>query len=244
MSSDASRLDTAAAVAARLGENANPEQAARLQRYFKTGPGEYGAGDVFIGLKVPQVRAVARQARWLPLAEVSTLIQSEVHEHRLCALLILVGQYQRQSAPGVKALIFDAYLDFLKAGRVNNWDLIDTSAPYLGAELVGRPEASVLLDGFASSSSLWERRFAIMASWAFLRVGDGSHTLRLAVTLLGDHHDLIHKAAGWMLRELGKTQPGQLREFLESHVKQMPRTMLRYAIEKFPEAERQLWLSR
>lgn len=242
--SDASRPDTATAVADLLRESANPEQAVQLQRYFKTGPGEYGAGDIFIGLKVPQVRAVAGQARWLPLAEVTKLIQSEVHEDRLCALLILVGQYQRQSSPGAKTVIFDTYLQFLKAGRVNNWDLIDTSAPHLGAELVGRPEASVLLDGFAKSNSLWERRFAIMASWAFLRVGDGSHTLRLATTLLGDQHDLIHKATGWMLRELGKTQPGQLREFLELHVKQMPRTMLRYAIEKFPEAERQLWLSR
>lgn len=238
------RLETAAAVAAALRENANPRQAAQLQRYFKTGPGEYGAGDVFVGLKVPQVRLVAKQARWLPMVEISQLIRSQVHEDRLCALLILVGQYQRQSSPGAKAMIFDNYLLFLKEGLVNNWDLIDTSAPYLGAELLQRPEASVLLDNFARSKSVWERRFAIMASWAFMRNGDASHTLRLASRLLDDHHDLIHKATGWMLRELGKTAPAALREFLDKHVKQMPRTMLRYAIEKFPEAERQLWLKR
>lgn len=215
-----------------------------MQRYFKTGVGEYGEGDVFIGLRVPQVRAIASKARWLPMAEVAKLISSKVHEERLCALHILVAQYQKQSAPGAKSLIFESYLGFLRAGYVNNWDLIDTSAPYLGVELVGRPEASVLLDNFAKSVSLWERRFAIMATWAFMRGGDASHTLRIATQLLGDQHDLIHKATGWMLRELGKSQPGELRQFLEQHVSVMPRTMLRYAIEKFPDPERQLWLSR
>lgn len=237
-------LNTAAAVAGLLREDANPGQAALLQRYFKTQPGEYGEGDIFIGLKVPQVRAVARQAKWLPLAEVAQLMQSQVHEDRLCGLHILVGQFQHQSSPGARSLIFDKYLEFLKAGRVNNWDLIDTSAPYLAVELLGRPEASILLEGFARSNSIWERRFAIMATWAFLRGGDSGPTLRIAERLLGDKHDLIHKATGWMLRELGKTQPGKLHDFLEAHVTEMPRTMLRYAIEKMPEDARRQWLKR
>lgn len=238
------KVETAASVIELLRENANPKQAALLQRYFKTGAGEYGEGDVFIGLKVPQVRAIATRARWLPMDEVSKLMASRVHEERLCALHILTAQYQKQSSPGAKALIFEKYLEFLRAGYVSNWDLIDTSAPYLGVELVRRPEASVLLDNYAKSELLWERRFAIMATWAFMRTGDTSHTLRIAATLVSDRHDLIHKATGWMLRELGKSQPGQLRDFLELHIAHMPRTMLRYAIEKFPEAERQLWLSR
>lgn len=244
MSGSAGRVDTAEAVAGLLRENANPKQAALLQRYFKTGAGEYGEGDIFIGLKVPQVRAVAGRARWLPLAEVSKIINSPVHEDRLCALHIMVGQYQRQSSPGAKATIFDNYLGFLKAGLVNNWDLIDTSAPYLAAELLGRPEASVLLETYAKSESVWERRFAIMATWPFMRAGDPSHTLRIAESLLADKHDLIHKACGWMLRELGKTRPDLLRDFLERNLPQMPRTMLRYAIEKFSEDERRQWLRR
>ena len=237
-------VDTAAAVASLLRENSNPGQAALLQRYFKTGVGEYGEGDIFIGLKVPQVRAVARRAKHLPTVEIARLMASDVHEDRLCGLHILTAQFERARTQEARAAIFHDYLEFLHAGRVNNWDLIDTSAPRIAEALLQMPDASQILDSHAASTSLWDRRFAIMATWPFLRIGDASPTLRIAATLLTDKHDLIHKAVGWMLRELGKTQPGKLRDFLDAHVTEMPRTMLRYAIEKFPEVERQLWLSR
>jgi 3-methyladenine DNA glycosylase AlkD len=238
------KLETAAAVASSLRENANPRQAALLQRYFKTGVGEYGEADVFIGLKVPQVRLVSRQARWLSLTEIKKLIDSDVHEDRLCALLILTEQYQRFEPVEVKTRLFEAYLGFLHAGRINNWDLIDTSAPRMAAELLARSDAMQLLIYHAESASLWDRRFAMMATWPFLKSGNPTPTLQIAGKLLGDQHDLIHKATGWMLRELGKTYPQLLRDFLENQLRLMPRTTLRYAIEKFPEPERQGWLRR
>ena len=208
---------------------ADDEHAALLQRFFKTAPGQYGEGDRFLGLRVPQVRKVAREFRALPLTEVAALLQSEWHEVRLLALIILVGQYRSGDAKAREG-IYRLYLANTK--RINNWDLVDASAPYIvGAYLETRSRAP--LRRLARSRSLWERRIAILATFHFIQNGDFADTLSIVTMLLGDRHDLIHKAAGWALREVGKRDRAVLRAFLDEHAHEMPRTMLRYAIEHF-----------
>jgi 3-methyladenine DNA glycosylase AlkD len=208
---------------------ADDEHARILQRFFKTGPGEYGEGDKFLGLRVPQVRKVAREFRALPLTEVAALLESEWHEVRLLALLILVDQYRRGDAKARDA-IYRLYL--ANTSRINNWDLVDTSAPYIvGAQLATRGRAP--LRRLAHSRSLWERRIAILSTFHFIQNGDFDDALAIVTMLLGDRHDLIHKAAGWALREVGKRDRAVLRAFLDEHAHEMPRTMLRYAIEHF-----------
>ncbi len=224
-----------------LRQLANPETSRLLQRYFKTGPGQYGAGDLFLGIKVPPLRNLARQGCGIAHDEVQELLASEFHEERLLALLIWVGQYSRH--PERRQQIVADYLSNTK--RVNNWDLVDLSAPGLvGNWLVERGEAAIDLETLARSDWLWDRRIAVLATLALIRVGSFQATLRLTRLLMHDGHDLMHKACGWMLRELGKRSPELLREFLNAEVEQMPRTMLRYAIERFPEPERRSWLSR
>ena len=227
-------LATADDVRSALAELTNPADAAQLQRYFKTGPGEYGEGDVFIGVRVPAVRAVVKRFRGLGYDEVDALLDDPIHEHRLAALLLLVAAARRDPA-GVR----DRYLAAVRRGRVNNWDLVDLSAPEaLGDGLVGGDRT--VLDELAASASLWERRVAVLATFAFLRRGDPTPTLVLAERLLGDREDLIQKAVGWMLRELGKrVSRDALVEFLDSHAARMPRTMLSYATEHFTPEERQ-----
>ena len=214
-----------------LREAAEPERIEMLQRFFKTGPGGYGEGDVFLGVRVPAVRAVARRHADLVLEDVSDLLHSPIHEERLAALVILVRRYDRANESD-KQRIFDLYLQ--NTLYVNAWDLVDVSAPHIvGAQLLGRGETGRrALDRLVSSPSVWERRIAIMATFAFVRAGCCDETLRLARVLLDDGHDLIHKATGWMLREVSKRDQVLLVSFLDCHASDMPRTMLRYSVER------------
>lgn len=215
---------------------ADPEKAKILQRFFKTGPGQYGEGDIFVGVMVPKSRLVAKKFGDLPLEEIETLLKSKVHEERLVALLILIQKYAR--APDKKE-IFDFYV--LNANRINNWDLVDLSAPnILGAHLIERDRR--LLYRLAKSDSVWERRMAIVATLCFIRNNDFADTLKIAEMLLQDTHDLIHKATGWMLREVGKRDLVVEEEFIAKHCRVMPRTMLRYAIERFPESKKRRYM--
>ena len=227
-----------AAIQGELESLADPGHAAILQRFFKTGPGEYGQGDRFRGLRVPVLRKLAKKYRHLPLAAAVNLLQSAFHEDRLLALLILIQRYY----PGDAALqgeIHHLYLEH--RGLVNNWDLVDASAPHLlGHYLRHRPKNP--LTRLAASRVLWDRRMAIIATFDFIRQGEFDQTLRIARLLLGDPEDLIHKAVGWMLREVGKREVAVAEAFLAAHYRRMPRTMLRYAIERFPEARRQAYL--
>jgi len=217
---------------------ANPQNALHLQRFFKTGPGQYGEGDQFLGIRVPVLREQAKKFKDTPLADVQILLTSAYHEERLCALLLLVQKFSRGSDAEKKSI----YALYLRNTRyVNNWDLVDLSAylivgPYL-ADRDRRP-----LYALARAASLWERRIAIMSTFHFIKNNQFADTLAIAVLLLTDREDLMHKAVGWMLREIGKRDLAVEKEFLKSHYQRMPRTMLRYAIEKFPENERQRYL--
>ncbi len=225
-------------VRARLREHADPEDAHGARRYFKTGPGEYGEGDVFIGVRVPALRRLAKELRALPPGDAAALLRSPVHEERLLALLVLVGAY----AGGDDALrgrIFQLYL--ANTRFINNWDLVDSSAAdVVGAHLHGGDRS--LLDRLAASDSVWERRITIIATLHYIRRGEFADTLRVAALLLHDRHDLIHKAVGWMLREVGKRDREAEEAFLREHCRAMPRTMLRYATERFPEPLRLAYL--
>jgi len=219
-----------------LKSMADPDKAAILQRFFKTGLGQYGEGDIFLGVMVPQSRKVAKKFGQLKLVEVKTLLYSRIHEERLVALLILVWRYSSAlSSREEKEEIVKFYLDNIK--QVNNWDLVDLSAPnILGAHLIYRDRR--LLYRLARSENVWERRIAILATYPFIRNGDFSDTLKIAEMLLHDRHYLIHKAAGWMLREVGKRDTASEEAFLEKYFSVMPRTMLRYAIERLSESRR------
>ena len=222
-----------------LAARADPAAAAILRGFFKTGPGEYGAGDRFRGIRVPALREVARQVADMPLRDASRLLASPYHEDRLLALLVLVRQFERGDA-AARRRIYDTYLAHTR--HVNNWDLVDLSAPNIaGAWLLARAPAP--LRRLVVSGNLWERRIAIVATHAFIRAGRFDLTLELAARLLADREDLLHKAAGWMLREVGKRDAAALRGFLGRHAAVMPRTMLRYAIERFNRAERLRWLA-
>lgn len=232
-------LSTAQGVRAALAEVANAADAGFLQRFFKTGPGEYGAGDVFIGVRVPAVRAVVKRFRGLPLDEIDALLDDPEHEHRLAGLLLLVEA--SRASPGAAG---ERYLAAVRRGRVNNWDLVDSSAEHLlGEWLVDRDRS--LLDDLAASPVLWERRVAVLATFAFIKRGDASTTLDLAARLLDDREDLMHKAVGWMLREVGKRVSREaLLGFLDAHAARMPRTMLSYATEHLTPEERAAYRSR
>ena len=230
---------TAVAALASLRKLANKEKAKILQRFFKTGPGQYGAGDKFFGITVPQTRELARQYRDLSLTEIKKLLASPVHESRLLALMILVLRFPKASVAEQKQ-IFNFYLSV--TARVNNWDLVDLSAPQIvGGYLASRDRK--ILRCLACSRSLWERRVAIVSTFYFIRRNEFSPTLDIARRLLGDPQDLIHKAAGWMLREVGKRDRKAAGSFLRRHCRRMPRTMLRYAIERFPEKTRRRYLN-
>ncbi|HEY0674246.1 MAG TPA: DNA alkylation repair protein [Longimicrobiales bacterium] len=234
-------MSTAAAALADLRKLADPEDAAFLQRFFKTGPGEYGAGDVFLGIRVPATRRIAKKYHDLPLAEVRKLLRAQEHEARLLAVIILTMQYGKASE-AQRAKIFDLYL--ANTRYINNWDIIDVSAPRIvGAHLFNGGDAG-LLDELAQSKSLWERRIAILATAYFIGQDEFRPTLRIAQKLLRDEHDLIHKASGWMLREVGKRDREALTSFLERHARAMPRTMLRYALEKFSAGDRARFMVR
>jgi 3-methyladenine DNA glycosylase AlkD len=233
------RLKPAAAILRRLRSLGNPESAKILQGFFKTGPGEYGEGDVFLGLRVPETRRLAKEFRDAAgLADIKELLQSELHEARLFALMLLVEQFQRGDEPKRRE-IYDLYL--ASTNRINNWDLVDVSAaPIVGGWLFARSRAP--LHRLAKSKSLWERRISVIATLHFIRQGDFADTLKICELLLDDEQDLMHKACGWMLRETGKRDVKTLERFLDRHAAAMPRTMLRYAIERFPEPRRQHYL--
>jgi len=213
-----------------------------LARFYKTGPGEYAEGDLFLGGTVPQTRSVAKKYQNLELKELEKLFNSPFHEARLCAAIILNHQFEKSKQPQDRKKLFDFYLKQVKANHVNNWDLVDVSAPRMGAYLTEIDNPMPMLLKLSKSKSLWERRVSMILTFALIRAGDLEPTIIIAETLLKDDEDLIHKASGWMLRELGKRDVMMLRRFLSEHAHEMPRTMLRYAIEKLPERERKQWL--
>ncbi len=225
-------------VRARLQELASRETAEVLQRFFKTGIGEYGEGDVFIGIKVPPLRRLATESQSLPLKTIKGLLKSKIHEERTLAVMILVCRFARGDER-LREQIYDFYL--AHTAFINNWDLVDGSAPYIvGPFLWKRPRRRLYI--FARSKSIWERRIAIISTLHFIRQNDFADALKIAALLLDDEHDLIHKAVGWMLREIGKRNMAVEESFLKTHHRQMPRTMLRYAIERFPDSKRREYL--
>jgi 3-methyladenine DNA glycosylase AlkD len=213
-----------------------------LARFYKTGPGEYGEGDLFLGGTVPQTRSVAKKHQNLELKEIEKLFNSPFHEARLCAAIILNYKLSREKNPQERKRIFDFYIKQVRAERVNNWDIVDVSAPWMGVYLSEVEDPMPLLIKLSKSKSLWQRRVSMILTFALIRQGNLQPTITIAELLLKDDQDLIHKAVGWMLRELGKRDVMLLRRFLKEHSHEMPRTMLRYAIEKLPERERKQWL--
>ena len=219
-----------------LRASADPERARNSAWFFKTGKGQYGHGDRFIGLTVPTIRRITHRYVHLPLTDVETLLASPIHEYRFAALEILVAQYEREKSKA----IFDFYLKHTKF--VNNWDVVDTSAPYIvGEHLLTRPRK--ILYRLAKSRNLWERRIAIVSTFAFIKAGEIDDTFAIAKLLLNDDHDLIHKAVGWALREAGKQSAPALLRFLKENYSALPRITLRYAIERFPAQQRKRLLA-
>ncbi|MEV0296730.1 DNA alkylation repair protein [Nocardia sp. NPDC050710] len=240
---------TAADVRTALAAVADPADAVHLRRFFKTGPGEYGEGDVFIGARVPATRTVAKRFAALPLGEIDELLDSEVHEHRLAALVILNARFARAAKPRTldtdgQAAMVRLYLDAVYRGRVNNWDLVDVSAEnVIGPWLLDRPRD--LLFELARADSIWERRVALLTTFAFIKAGDATTTFALCEQLLSDRRDLIQKAVGWMLREVGKRiDRALLTGFLDDHAAAMGRTALSYATEHLEPAERAAYRAR
>jgi 3-methyladenine DNA glycosylase AlkD len=233
------RRATLGALRRELRSLADPERAATLQWFLKTGIGEYGEGDRCLGLRVPVLRRLARAYRDLPLEDALVLLRSKWHEERLLALFLLVDRYQR-GEPDVRQQVYDAYLGHTK--HINNWDLVDASAEFIvGPQL--DPRDIAVLEKLAQSPDLWERRIAMLATFHWIKDGVYEPALHIATMLLGDPHDLIHKAVGWMLREIGKRDRAVEVAFLRAHCRTMPRTSLRYAIEHFPERERKRYLA-
>lgn len=218
----------------------DPEKAVFLLRFFKTGKGQYGEGDVFLGITVPQQRKIARKYRDLPLGDIQNLLANKLHEIRLVALFILVLKYKKSDGKGKKE-IADFYLK--NAKRVNNWDLVDSSAGYILGDYLLDKNKTVLYK-LARAENIWERRIAIIATQGFIRNNKFEDTLKIAEILLGDKHDLIHKAVGWMLREVGNRDLKTEVKFLDKHYQKMPRTMLRYAIEKFEKSKKEFYMKK
>jgi len=221
-----------------LQQLGSEEKAKVLKRFFKTGPGEYGEGDVFIGVRVPDLRKLVKEYQDITIKEVMQLLRSSIHEERLFALLILVSKYSKGNET-VKKRIYELYLQNTKF--INSWDLVDGSAQHIvGAFLMDKSKEPIYR--LAKSNSLWERRIAILSTFHFIKHDNYSETLKISKILLTDEQDLIHKAVGWMLREIGKRHISTEEIFLKKYYKRMPRTMLRYAIEKFPESKRKKYL--
>ena len=231
---------TAQNVKDELQKYASDADAVNLQRFFKTGPGEYGEGDQFIGVRVPMMRKVCKEFQQLPLGEVQKLIESPFHEHRMAGLIILTLQYPRASNQA-KNDIFDLYMQELTKRNINNWDLVDVTCRHIVGEHLQGDRGR--LYELAKSDNLWERRVSIISTFAYIAHGDAVTSLELAELLLHDREDLMHKAVGWTLREVGKRCDEQLLcDFLDRHAHDMPRTALRYAIEHLPESDRQHYL--
>jgi len=229
---------TAQEISKILRRLADPQIAGHSQRFFKTGPGQYGEGDLFLGIRVPVLREQAKKFKNAPLGEVQSLLKSAYHEERLCALLLLVQKFS-QGNPADQKAVYELYLKNTR--YINNWDLVDLSAYWVvGAWLADKDRHP--LYALAHSKSLWERRIAIISTFYFIKNRQFADTLKIAKLLLTDREGLMHKATGWMLREVGKRDSIAEKEFLKAHYSRMPRTMLRYAIEKFPEKERLKYL--
>lgn len=223
---------------AELASLSNPAHALVSKRFFKTGPGQYGQGDQFIGIRAPDLRNLSKKHQNLSLGDIDRLLHSPVHEERMLALLLLIQRY-RTGDEVEKQAVYDLYL--ARTRFINNWDLVDVSAEHIvGQHLSDRDKAPLRL--LSVSEDLWERRIAIIATFCFIKQGRFDETLEISRILLNDPHELIHKAVGWMLREVGKRNRDVEETFLRSHTTAMPRTMLRYAIEKFPEPLRQAYL--
>ncbi len=220
----------------------NKARVSDLARFYRTAPGEYGEGDLFLGVSVPKTRSVAKKHKELELKEVEKLFSSQLHEARLCAAIILNLKFKSAKKTQERKRIFDFYLKQVRNERVNNWDIVDVSAPWMGVYLTEVETPMPLLIKLSKSKSLWQRRVSILLTFALIRDGNLEPTVTISKALLEDDQDLIHKAVGWMLRELGKRDVMLLRKFLADHSHQMPRTMLRYSIEKLPERERKKWL--
>ena len=216
----------------------NPQKAKISARFFKTGKGEYGEGDVFLGITVPQQRKIAKKYPDLNLKQLQNLLSSKIHEHRLTALFVLINKYRKADEKNKKE-IFNFYLQNTKS--INNWDLVDASSEHILGDYLLEKNKTILYK-LAKSNNLWERRVAIMATFEFIKNNRFQDTLKIAKILLKDKHDLIHKAVGWMLKETGKRDQKTEETFLKKHYQQMPRTMLRYAIEKFPDNKRKFYL--
>ncbi|MFA6000862.1 MAG: DNA alkylation repair protein [Thermoleophilia bacterium] len=232
------RINTSELIISRLRELGDRDRAVNSQRFFKTGKGEYGEGDQFLGIRVPVLRKCAREYKETGLEDVLKLLRSPLHEARLLALFMMTARFSKSDG-NEKQTIYRVYLGHTK--YINNWDLVDSSAEHIvGAYLSGRDRKP--LYRLVRSKSLWERRISIMSTFRFIKQGEFADTLALAQLLLDDNEDLIHKAAGWMLREVGNRNMSVEEAFLAKNYGQMPRTMLRYAIEKFPEVERQAYL--
>ncbi|MFH1591641.1 MAG: DNA alkylation repair protein [archaeon] len=233
-------MPSADAVKQDLAELADEKKRVVLQGFFKTGPGEYGEGDVFLGVVVPEQRKVAKKHRGLSLEGVEELLASPVHEHRLTAIFILTDIYRRADKFGKRKAV-DLYI--ANTSRVNNWDLVDLSAPQILGDYLLDKDRSILRKS-ACSDLLWERRISIITTFAFIRNNEFSDTLEIADLLVSDTHDLMHKAVGWMLREVGKRDQKTEEAFLDRHAATMPRTMLRYAIERFDEKRRKYYMDK
>lgn len=229
---------TAQNVRDELAKHASDADAVNLAWFFKTGPGEYGEGDRFIGVRVPDIRKVCKEFKKLPLSEVKKLIESPTHEHRMAGLIILTLQYPKTEQ---KQEVYELYRHELEAGNINNWDLVDVTCRAIVGEHLRENRAPLF--ELAKSDNLWERRTAIVSTFPYVWSGDASTSLELAELLLRDNHDLMHKAVGWTLREVGKRCDRELLiDFLDQHAPEMPRTALRYAIEHLPEEVRQYYL--
>ena len=218
-----------------LQKLANPKKAKILQQFFKTGKGEYGQGDIFLGITVPQQRKLVKKYSDLKLTGIQKLLRSKIHEHRLTALLILIEKYKKN-----KNKIFNFYLKNTR--YINNWDLVDLTAPKIVGNYLLNKDRKILYK-LARSDNLWQKRIAIIATYEFIKNNQFKDTIKISQILSNDSRDLIHKAAGWMLREMGKRDEQKLIKFLEHHAHHMPRTMLRYSIEKFPEKKRKYFLN-
>lgn len=220
-----------------LREKAKPEKVSIYQNFFKTGKGQYGEGDIFIGVTVPDTRSVAKKHLSKSLQIISDLLQSKIHEERYVALLILVEQYKK--FPEKRKEIYEFYMKNTR--RVNNWDLVDSSADDIVGPYLEDKDRSILYS-LAESDNLWERRISIISTFYYIKKSEFKDTLKISEMLLSDSHDLIHKAVGWMLREIGKKDQEVLEKFLKNHYTNLPRTTLRYAIERFPEEKRKSYL--
>lgn len=223
---------------------ADPNKALELARFFKTSPGDYGYGDKFLGITVPQTRKIAKKYQALDLKEIEKLLDSKFHEFRFCGLVILMLQFKKAQESAKQKQLFNFYIRQAKRGRINNWDLVDVTAPIMGRHLFNEPDSLNFLSNLAASRSLWLRRISLLLTFAFIREGKFEPTLIISKQLLKDKHDLIHKAVGWALREVGNQDKKNLIRFLSIHSKDMNRTTLRYSIEKFSENERKYWLKK